>query len=315
MESTNPEKPIHYVGVDIGSEHLEYSINDESEGTVENTPAGRQKLLALLRAVEHPRVICEWSGGYEQRVIAELLEAGIEVSAVAPGRVRSLAHAEGLLAKTDRIDARLLRRFGQNVQLRLVKPSDEAVLILRELLEHRRQLTTQLTEIDGRMALARPTLRKLLQHEATFLRKQLEKVEKMLEQHMDHNPTLRQKSDRLQQMQGVGPVLSATLLAYLPELGTLDDNKVSALVGVAPYPRDSDKTKKPRHVRGGRWQVRHVLYMAAVAATRFNPVLAPYYERLRARGKSPKVGIVAVMRKMLCVLNRLLARPDFVLVR
>lgn len=313
MESTTPEKPIHYVGVDIGSEHLDYCIDEGREGTVPNTSPGRGRLISLLRAITHARVVCEWSGGYEQPVIAELLAAGIEVCAVAPVRVRALAQAEGLMAKTDRIDARLLRRFGQKVQLRLVEPIDEAVRTLRELLEHRRQLTNQLTEVDGRMALARPTLRKLLQQEATFLRKQLDKVEKMLAQHLDQHPTLRQKSDRLQQMQGVGPVLAATLLAYVPELGHIDDNKVSALVGIAPYPRDSDKTRKPRHVRGGRWQVRHVLYMAAVAATRFNPILAPYYERLRARGKPAKVGFVAVMRKMLCVLNRMLARPNFVL--
>jgi transposase len=315
MESTAPEKPIHYVGVDIGSDHLDYCIEETTEGRVENTPAGRRKLIALLRSVENPRVVCEWSGGYERHVIAELLEVEIEVSAVAPARVRALAQAEGLMAKTDRIDARLLRRFGQKVQLRLVEPTDEAVSTLRELLEHRRQLTTQLTEVEGRMPLARPTLRKLLQHEATFLRKQLDKVEKMIERHIDQNPTLRQKSDRLQQMQGVGPVLAATLLAYVPELGSIEDNQVSALIGVAPHPRDSDKTKKPRHVRGGRRQVRDVLYMAAVAATRFNPVLAPFYERLRARGKSAMVGIVAVMRKMLCALNRLLADPHFVLVR
>lgn len=313
MESTTPEQPRHNVGVDIGSEHLDYCIDESREGRVENTPEGRRKLIGLLRTVPRRRVVCEWSGGYERLVIAELLEAGIEVSAVAPSRVRAYAEAEGLLAKTDRIDARLLRRFGEKMELRLIKPLDEAVSVLRDLLDHRRQLVVQLTEIEGRMAVARRTLKKLLQRQATFLKKELEAVEKMIEQHIDQDPTLREKAARLQQMQGVGPTLAATLLGYLPELGTLEDNQISALVGIAPHPRDSDKTKKPRHVRGGRWQVRNVLYMAAIAATRFNPILAAYYTRLRARGKPAKVGIVAVMRKMLCVINRMIRRPDFVL--
>jgi transposase len=315
MESTTPENAPDYVGVDIGSEHLDVCVDDSRETRFKNTPEGCRKLIELLRTLPRPRVVCEWSGGYERLVIAQLLEAGIEVCAVPPRRVRAYAESEGLLAKTDRLDARLLRRYGQNVKLRLTKPVDEKVSTLRDLIDHRRQLVGQLTEVNERMTLARPTLRKLLQHEGTFLKKQLEKVEKMIETHIDQDPTMRDKSERLQKMQGVGPTLAATILAYLPELGTIGDNQLSALVGVAPYPRDSDKTKKPRHVRAGRKEVRNVLYMAAVAATRYNPVLAAYYERLRARGKPAKVGIIAVMRKMLCVMNRLIQQPDFVLVR
>lgn len=309
-----PEEPkIDYVGLDIASKRLDYFVDEGQEGTAENTAAGRRQLIERCQALARPRVICEASGGYEKQVVAELLAARIEVCVVQPGRVRAYAYAEGLLAKTDRIDARLLRRFGEKMQLRLAQPTDPAASVLRELIEHRRQLTDQIVEVEGRMGLAGPTLRQLLQHERTFLRKQLEKVEKMIDRHIDDDPTLRQKSERLQQMQGVGPVLAATLLAYVPELGKIEDAQLSALVGVAPHPNESGESKRCRHVRGGRSQVRRVLYMAAVAATRYNPVLAAFYQRLIAKGKPAKVGIVAVMRKMLCVLNRLIAHPDFVL--
>jgi transposase len=308
-----PEEP-NYVGLDIAAAQLDYHINEQEEGTEENSPAGRRRLIQRLQELPRARVVCEASGGYEKVIVAELLAAGIEVCVVHPGRVRAYAYAEGLLAKTDRIDARLLRRFGENVQVRVAAAVDPTVAVLRELVEHRRQLSRQVVEVEGRMTLAGATLRKLLQRERTFLRKQLEEVEKMIERHIHDDHDLRGKAERLQQMQGVGPVLAATLLAYVPELGKLEDAQISALIGVAPYPRDSAKTVQPRHVRAGRAQVRHVLYMAAVAAIKYNPVLAPFYQRLRAKGKPAKVGLVAVMRRMVCTLNRMLANPNFALV-
>lgn len=302
-----------YVGVDIAEAQLDYCLNETEEGHCPNRPEGRAALIEKLKHLPHPRVICEASGGYEKIVVAELLAAGIEVCVVQPGRVRSFAHAEGLWAKTDRIDAQLLRRYGQKVKLRLAAPLDAVVATLRELLEHRRQLTTQCSEVEGRLPLAGPTLKKLLGRQRTFLRKQIEAVEKMIRQHIDRDPDLRSKSERLQQVKGVGPILAATLLAYVPELGKIESPQLSALIGVAPYPKDSGKTHAPRHVRGGRSQVRHVLYMAAVCATRFNPILAAFYQRLKANGKPSKVCLVAVMRKMLCLMNRLIQDPNFTL--
>jgi len=309
-----PEQP-QYVGLDIAAARLDYCADEEEEGNFPNDPEGRSRLIALVQRRPGARVICEASGGYEKVVVAELLAAGIETCVVMPGRVRAFAYAEGLLAKTDRIDARLLRRYGQKIEVRLAAPADAATATLRELLEHRRHLSERLVEVEARMRLAGQTLGQLLHKERTFLQREITRVERMIHQHIDDDPTLREKSERLQQMQGVGPVLSATLLAYVPELGKLDENKISALVGVAPYSKDSGTHVGPRHVRGGRWQVRNVLYMAAVCAARRNPVLSPYYERLKAKGKPPMVCLVAVMRKMLCVLNRMLQKPDFCLVR
>ena len=303
----------HYVGLDISKDQLDYCLGETEEGYCAYTPEGRAELIKKLKNVPGARVIAEASGGYERLIVAELLEAGIEVCVVQPGRVRALAYAEGLLAKTDRIDARLLRRYGQKVTARLAVPTDPAAALLRELLEHRRQLTTQLGEVEGRLPLARPTMAKLLGKQQAFLKGQIELVAKMIEQHIDNDPDLGSKSKRLQEVKGVGPILSATLLAYVPELGSIESAQLSALIGVAPHPKDSGNKSSPRHIRGGRYQVRNVLYMAAVCAIRCNPILSAFYQRLRAKGKAVHVCLVAVMRKLLCLLNRLIQDPNFVL--
>lgn len=303
----------HYVGLDIAKEQLDYCLSETQEGHCPYTPEGRADLIHKLKALRGPRVIAEASGGYERLIVAELLEAGIEVCVVQPGRVRALAYAEGLLAKTDRLDARLLRRYGQKVAARLAVPANPAAALLRELLEHRRQLTLQRCEVEGRLPLAGPTLAKLLGQQHAFLKGQIEQVAAMIEQHIAHDPDLGPKSRRLQAVKSVGPILAATLLAYVPELGAIASAQLSALIGVAPHPQDSGGKGSPRHIRGGRSQVRNVLYMAAVCATRHNPILAAFYQRLRAKGKAVHVCLVAVMRKLLCLLNRLIQDPSFTL--
>lgn len=302
-----------YVGLDISKDQLDYCLSETTEGRCAYTPDGRAELIRKIRSVPRARVVCEATGGYEKLIVAELLQAGIEVCVVHPRRVRAFAYAEGLLVKTDRIDARLLRRFGEKIGPRLVAPADPAAASLRELLEHRRQLTTQLTEVDGRIPLAGPTLRPLLATQRKFLVQQIAEVEELIDQHIDQDPDLKRKAERLQQVKGIGPVLAATVLAYVPELGQIESAQLSALLGVAPFAADSGRTCAPRHVRGGRATVRHVLYMAAVSASRHNPILAEFYQRLRANGKPAKVCLVAVMRKMACLMNKLLQDPGFVL--
>lgn len=314
MESTKPEQ-VRYAGVDVSKDRLDYSLPDQRTGHVPNSAEGHVELVKLLRGFEAVRLVCEASGGYEAAMIAHLLAEGLEVCRVQPGRVRAFAHAEGLLAKTDPIDAALLRRFGEKMQPRLEAAVDAASVTLRELLEHRRALSDQLVAVENRLPLAGKTLRKLLERQQSFLKKELENVQAMIDTHIEQHPTLREKAQRLRQLQGVGPVLAATLLGYLPELGQLEANQIAALVGVAPYAKDSGASHRPRHVRGGRATVRRVLYMAAVAASRFNPVLRAFYSRLVAKGKPKMVCLVAVMRKMIGVLNRMLAEPQFVLVR
>lgn len=301
----------NYAGLDISKDQLDYCINESDEGRFSNNELGWVSLNKKLKTCGRPCVVCEASGGYEKAVVAQMLSAGLEVCVVQPGRVRAYAYAQGILAKTDRIDARLLRRFGQDVKPRLAVPVDASSATLRELLEHRRQLSDQIVKTNCRLDVAGKTLQKLLKRELSFLESQLEIVDGMIKEHIDNDPDLRGKSERLQQIKGVGPVLAATILAYVPEIGRLEDRALSALVGVAPHPKDSGKRKAPRHIRGGRSQVRQVLYMAAVSASQHNEILMSFYQRLISRGKTKMSCLVAVMRKMLCVMNRLLRDPNF----
>jgi transposase len=311
MEKTTPA----YIGLDIAKHQLDYTLDGVKVQQVPNTPAGHARLLEQLRRVPAARVVCEASGGYERDVVAYLLTSGKEVCVVQPGRVRAFAQAEGLLAKTDVLDAKLLRRFGEKVQPRLAVPLAPAAVILRDLLEHRRQLTEQRVATKNRLELAQPTLRVLLSAQLEFLDTQMAKIDQMIEKHVDSDDDLRGKAQRLRELKGVGAVLAATLLAYVPELGQIDGPQLSALVGVAPFARDSGNLHRARRIRGGRSPVRHVLYMAAVAAIRFNRILQTFYERLRSKGKPAQVCLVAVMRKMLLVLNKLIAEPKFILAR
>jgi len=303
----------HYVGLDVGKYKLEYSLDQTHGGQAPYNAAAIAVWIEQLQQLTHPVVVCESTGGYERRVVAALLAAGIEVCLVMPGRVRAFAYAEGLLAKTDPIDADLLRRFGQKMNPRVYSLASAATTELRELLDYRRLVVAQLAELESRKEVAGATLRSLLaEHQAT-LEQALLKVQTRLEAHLTATPELSQKERRLRQIKGVGPVLAATMLAYVPELGQISDRQLSALLGVAPYAKDSSQSSRPRHVRGGRHIVRRVLYMSAVCAARWNPILKTFYQRLRAAGKPPMVAVVAVMRKLACLMNRLIADPNFLL--
>jgi transposase len=314
METTTPLTEATYVGLDIAKDRLDYTVDGTRCDHVPNTPDGHERLLVTLRPLRGVRVICEATGGYERAIVAALLLAKVEVCVVNPGRVRAFAHAEGLLAKTDRLDAKLLRRFGEKVQPRLLAPMDQAAITLRELLDYRRQVSEQLVAVRNRLPLAGSVLRARLDGQVVFLEAEMTETDRLIDQHIDHDDTLRRKAARLRELKGAGPVLTATLLAYVPELGEIESPQLSALIGVAPFARDSGHNHRARHVRGGRAVVRNVLYMAAIAATRYNPVLRAFYVRLVAAGKPKPVALVAVMRKMLHVLNRLIADPHFALV-
>jgi transposase len=314
METTTPLTEATYVGLDIAKDRLDYTVDGTRCDHVPNTSDGHERLLVTLRPLRGVRVICEATGGYERAIVAALLLAKVEVCVVNPGRVRAFAHAEGLLAKTDRLDAKLLRRFGEKVQPRLLAPMDQAAITLRELLDYRRQVSEQLVAVRNRLPLAGSVLRARLDGQVVFLEAEMTETDRLIDQHIDHDDTLRRKAARLRELKGAGPVLTATLLAYVPELGEIESPQLSALIGVAPFARDSGHNHRARHVRGGRAVVRNVLYMAAIAATRYNPVLRAFYVRLVAAGKPKPVALVAVMRKMLHVLNRLIADPHFALV-
>ena len=233
------------------------------------------------------------------------------VSVVQPARVRHLGHAAGLMAKTDRIDAALLTRFGEVIQPVRVTAPDPAAVALRQLLDARRILVQALTDTGNRLEFATGHLRDVLLKMQRSTARQLADVEKKTSGLLANSTPLQTKSNRLRQLKGVGPVLAGTLIAYLPELGTISDKTAASLAGLAPHPHDSGNRSGKRSIRAGRADVRKVLYRAAASASRSNPVLKAFYDRLIAKGKFAKLALTAVMRKMLCVLNKLLANLDF----
>lgn len=309
-ETTHPEST--YIGIDVSKHHLDVFIPGAPKRRDPNTPKGRADLLGALKGVAHPRMVCEATGGYEQALVVACFTAGIEVSVVQPGRVRHFALAEGLLAKTDAIDARLLARYGEKMRPRCEVPTQPDAVRLRQMVEMRRVLVELITQTSNRLELAQGYLCEGLQAQLDGFKSSLARVNADIHAHLESSATLRAKAARLRQLKGAGPVLTATLLAYVPELGSVSDKTLASLVGVAPYARDSGNTSRRRYVRGGRGAVRRALYMAAVIAVRHNPILKDFYTRLRHQsGKPAKVALVAVMRKMLSVLNRLIADPQF----
>lgn len=302
-----------YAGVDIGKETLDVALPGGGPGRHANDAAGIAALVKTLQAWPTPvQVICEPSGGYEQPLLEALWAAGIAVSLVHAARVRAFARAQGRLAKTDPIDAMVLRAFGELLRpppLAAPAPPRER---LAALVQRREQLVNLLTMEEQRLAQVRDTVvRTMGARLLKELAQQVAQLDALIAAQIDEDDTLKGQSARLQEVKGIGPVTASTLLAELPELGTLSRNQTGALAGVAPYNCDSGAHRGRRMIRGGRVKVRRVLYMAAVVAARFNPILRTFYQRLVAAGKPKKVALTAVMRKLVVLLNHLLKNPDF----
>ena len=302
---------INHVGIDVSKLHLDVSIADMKNQRFDNTAHGIHKLLKKIAQFPNTRVTCEATGGYEQLLVESMHKADIPVAVAAPGRVRHLALAEGLIAKTDSIDAELIRRFAEKIPIHLRQELDPQIIRLREITDMRRILTDDITQTKNRLELAKGYKKELLLEQLEQLKTLKKKVEADLQNHLKQAKELAQKAERLQQLKGVGPTLAVTILSQLPEIGRVGDKTIACIVGVAPHPKQSGNYRGKSSIRGGRANVRHVLYMAAVAAARYNPILSSFYQRLRLSGKTAKVAIVAVMRKMLCVLNKLMANPQF----
>ena len=311
QQNNNDDHNITFVGLDISKARLDIHTSGKHREE-KNNPEGHAAFIKHLRSLHHPRVICEATGGYESAIVTELLAARIEVCVVQPGRVRNFADSRGLFAKNDRIDAKLLATFGESNKPRLEIPTNPENVRLREMLEYRKITTDQISEMNNRLELASGYLREGLETRKATLKEDLKRVENDLAAHIASQPDLAAKAERMKELKGVGPVLAATLLAYMPELGEIEGRQISSLAGVAPHPKDSGTSKPRRRVAAGRVQVRNVLYMAALSAARSKPILKAFYQRLKTdKGKPHKVAIVAVMRKMLNVLNKLLAEPKF----
>jgi transposase len=297
------------IGIDVSKATLEVASEPQGiSASVPNTPAGLEQLVALCQRVRCVRIVLEATGGYERPAVAALVAAQLPAVVVNPRQVRDFAKAIGRYAKTDVIDAGVLARFGAQVQPPVRQVSDAATADLGIVVQRRRQLLEML-QMERQRADLSPVggvVRANLMAHIAWLEASLGETERTLEALVEASPAWQAQAHLLRSVPGVGPVLTLTLLADLPELGHLTRQQIAALVGVAPFNRDSGTMRGQRTVWGGRPDVRRVLYMATLVGTKYNPRLRAFYERLCEAGKPKKVALVACMRKLLTILNAML---------
>jgi len=292
------------VGIDVSKATLDVALTPgEERWSTGNEAAGIADLVQRLQARHPTLIVLEATGGYERAVVGALAAAGLPVVVANPRQIRAFARAVGQLAKTDRLDAAVLARFGAQVRPEPRALPDAQAQALDALLTRRRQLMEMLTAEKNRLAAAPVAVRHGITQHIRWLERQLADGDDDLGTLIEASPVWRARDDLLQSVPGVGPVLSRTLLGELPELGRLTHKQIAALVGVAPMARDSGTWRGRRGVAGGRAPVRTALYMAAVTAAHHNPVIRVFYQRLRAAGKPAKVALTACMRKLLTILN------------
>jgi transposase len=298
----------NWVGIDVAKESLAACVLPAGRRLTEsNDRDGVGRLLEALPPVGQCLIVVEATGGYQRLVVAELIAAGHRTAVVNPRQVRDFARGLGLLAKTDRIDAEVIARFGQQASPRVAQPASPESERLQELVARRRQLVELRAAETCRLDTASTkSVIKSVRTVIEQLGKLIRKLEKELADLVESDDQLQCRSRTLQSAPGIGLVTATTLVADLPELGRLKGNQISALVGVAPFNRDSGKFHGRRSIWGGRASVRSVLYMATLTARRCNPVIRAFGERLSAAGKPFKVVMVACMRKLLVILNALL---------
>ena len=295
-----------FVGVDVSKDSLDISQYPTGllHGTFPNSEVGFRHILAKLPPPGQCLVVVEHTGGYQSDLVAFLVTAQHVVSAVNPSTVRHYAKAVGILAKTDRLDAATIARYAHDVRPRPVQKLSAKQVELDLLIGRRRQLCDLKTTESNRLSQARSlSVRRSVEAVLTLLTEQLKSIDCELVDLLKSDEEWKGKSDLLQSVPGVGPNTATTLIAEVPELGKLNRQEIAALIGVAPFNRDSGCYRGKRSIHGGRHQVRKVLYMAALVASRKNPVLKAFADRLRQAGKPPKVILTACMRKLLIILN------------
>ncbi len=294
-----------YVGVDVSKATLNVAILPARQHfVVSNDEAGIDELLGRLTQVSDALVVLEASGGFERPLAAALAASGVALFVVNPRQARDFAKATGTLAKTDALDAFVLARFAEAIRPTPRAIPDAEAREFREILARRRQIIRMMTAEKNRLgASSSKAVCGRIEAHIRWLEKELSRTDRDLDETIENSPAFKENEALLRSVPGVGPVLCRTLLAELPELGSLSPRELSALVGVAPLNRDSGTLRGRRTVWGGRARVREALYMGALIASRFNPAIKEFYERLLAAGKPKKVALVACMRKLLTILN------------
>jgi transposase len=302
------EPAIVVVGIDVAKAHLDVAVRPQSEPRrCSNDAEGIAELVTWLRTLGPRVIVVEATGGYEVPLVAAVGLAGVPIAVVNPRQVRDFARATGQRAKTDQLDAQVLAHFAEALRPVPRPLPDAQAQELAALVERRRQIVARRTAEQNRLGAARVAhVQARIQAHLTWLATELAAVDEELCRLLRASPLWRERDDLLRGVPGIGPVLSLTLLADLPELGRLSHGQIAALVGVAPRNRDSGTQRGRRAVWGGRAAVRTVLYMGTLRATRCNPVIRRFYDRLLAAGKAKKVAVVACMHKLLTILNAML---------
>lgn len=296
-----------FIGIDVSKARLDVAMHEPAtDWQVENHETGIANLIERLRSLQPTLIVLEATGGYELMLVAELAAAQLPVVVTNPRRVRNFARSTGKLAKTDKLDARLLAHFAAAVRPEARRLPNEQEEQLTALLTRRRQIVDMLTIEKNRRHTVRASLRTDLDEHIAWLTDKLAKLDAEIDHFIQGSGLWSEKAAVLNSVPGVGRITTSTLLAMLPELGTLNRQEIAALVGVAPLNRDSGRKTGRRHVYGGRAAVRSVLYMAALSAKAHNPTIKTFYEHLLAHGKEKKVALTACMRKLLVILNAML---------
>ena len=301
------EESSIFIGIDVSKVRLDVAIRPSGESeSVANDKTGIKALVKHLGEIQPALIVLEATGGVERQLTRALASAELPVVVVNPRQVRDFAKATGQLAKTDAIDAVVLARFAEAVRPVLRPLPDEVTLELRALIARRRQITEMMVAERNRLRGASQSVTKRIDAHIRWLEAELQRADKDLDQSIRQSPIWQENEDLLRSVPSIGPVISRTLLAELPELGQLNRKQIAALVGIAPLNWDSGTWRGRRAIWGGRASVRAVLYMAALVASRHNTVMRVFYKRLRDAGKAPKVALVACMRKLLTILNAMI---------
>jgi len=306
-----------FIGIDVSKDQLEVAVRPTNEQmSFSNEDDGVDQLIQRLQQLQPDLIVMEATGSYHQLVLGRLLASGLAAIAINPRQARDFARAIGRLAKTDSIDANVLAEFADRIRPEIRRVADEATQQLDAICTRRRQLVAMIAAEKNRHHSGPATIRAQIKKHIVWLEKQIQELEDDLDKLIRSTPAWREKDDLLRSCKGIGPTTSHTMLACLPELGSLSRHQIAALVGVAPFNSDTGKHRGQRHIQGGRLDVRCILYMATLAAIRSNSVIRAFHQKLIAAGKPKKVAITACMRKLLTILNAMVRsntrwNPDF----
>jgi transposase len=294
-----------FVGLDVSKHKLDVAVRPTNRHfVVTNDDQGMKRLIRRLTNLNPQLIVLEASGGYEALALAALAEAQMPVALIKPQAARQFAGATGILAKTDKIDAQVLARFAEQLQPEPRPLADQTLQVLKATLQRRAQVVKMIGQEENRLEKTHlPSVRRDIQDHLAWLKRRHDDLNQELQDQIRQSPLWQDQDRLLQSVPGIGPAISLTIMARLPELGKLSGNKAAALVGVAPFNRDSGRSQGKRMIRGGRSYLRRMLYIAAVVASRCNPVIRAFYQRLRAAGKPKKLAHIACARKLVTILN------------